>query len=102
MTEKGLEVVEGAAAVPARPYVGTHVVERQRVDPLAVGRTEDVQFEAPRSKEAAMAMDALFRGGVSAMVGGKVRAVRLMAAITLEPGTPMLSKVIVVEPFATV
>jgi len=58
-----------------------------------------VQFEATRAKEAAMTMGALFRGGVSGMVGGKVRAVRLLAAITLESGTPMVSKVLGIVPF---
>ena len=70
------------------------------MDPLAAGRTDGVQFEAPRAKETAMAMGAQFGGGVSGRVGGKVRAVRLLAAITLEAGTPMMTKVLGLEPFA--
>ena len=70
------------------------------MNPLAAGRTDGVQFEAPRAKETAMAMGAQFGGGVSGRVGGKVRAVRLLAAITLEAGTPMMTKVLGLEPFA--
>ena len=70
------------------------------MDPLTAGRTDGVQFEAPRTKETAMTMGAQFGGGVSGMVGGKVRAVRLLAAITLEAGTPMVTKVLGLEPFA--
>ena len=43
---------------------------------------------------------AQFGGGVSGRVGGKVQAVRLLAAITLEAGTPMMTKVLGLEPFA--
>ena len=80
--------------------MGTHVVEGQRVDPLAAGRTDGVQFEAPRAKETAMAMGAQFGGGVSDRVGGKVRAVRLLATVTLETGTPMMPKVPGLVPLA--
>ena len=67
---------------------------------MAAGRTNGVQFEAPRAKETAMAIGALFGGGVSGMVGGKVRTVRLLATVTLESGTPMVSKVLGLVPFA--
>ena len=100
VTEKGLVVLEGASAVPAAPLLGTHVVEGHRVNPLAAGRTDGVQFEAPRAKETAMAMGAQFGGGVSGMEGGKVRTVRLLATVTLESGTPMMFKVLGVVPFA--
>ena len=70
------------------------------MNPRAAGRPDGVQFEAPRAKETAMAMGAQFGGGVSGRVGGKVRAVRLLAAITPEAGTPMMTKVLGLEPFA--
>ena len=70
------------------------------MDPLTAGRTDGVQFEATRAKETAMAMGALLRGGVSGMVGGKVRAVRLLAAITIESRTSMVSKVLGIVLFA--
>ena len=70
------------------------------MDPVATGRTDGVQFEAPRTKETAMTMGAQFVGGVSGRVGDKVRAVRLLAAITLEAGTPMMTKVPGLVPFA--
>ena len=70
------------------------------MDPLAAGRTDGVQFEAPRTKETAMAMGAQFGGGVSGRVGGKVRAVRLLATVTFEAGTPMMPKVPGLVPFA--
>ena len=72
------------------------------MDPLTAGRTDGVQFEATKAKEAAMTMETLFGGGVSGMVGGKVRAVHLLAAITLESGTPVVSKVLGLVPFAAI
>ena len=67
---------------------------------MSAGRREGVQFESPRAKETAMPMGAQFGGGVSGRVGGKVRAVRLLATITLETGTPMMLKVLGLVPFA--
>ena len=70
------------------------------MDPLTAGRTNGVQFKAPRTKETAMAMGAQFGGGVSGRVGDKVQAVRLLATITLEARTPMMLKVPGLVPFA--
>ena len=44
VTEKGLEVMECASAVPETPQLATDVVEGQRVDPLTGRRMEGVQF----------------------------------------------------------
>ena len=97
-----LELLEAASAVPARPYLGTHVTEGQRVDSLAAAGTDGMQFQAPRTKEMTMTPGAQFGGVVSGMVGGKVRTVRLLATITLEAGTAMMLKVPVLEPFSAV
>ena len=70
------------------------------MNPRAAGRTDGVQFEAPRAKETTMAMGAQFGGGVSGRVSGKVRAVRLLATVTLETGTSMMTKVLGLVPFA--
>ena len=59
-----------------------------------------MQFEAPRAKETAVTMGTQFGGGVSGRVGGKVRAVRLLATVTLEAGAPMMLKVPGLVPFA--
>ena len=67
---------------------------------MTAGRTNGVRFKAPRTKETAMAMGAQFGGNVSGRVGDKVRAVCLLATITLEARTPMMLKVPGLVPFA--
>ena len=61
-----------------------------------------MKFDASGTKKTAMTMRAFFRGGFFGLNGGKGRAISLLATITFEAGTSMMSKVVGVEPFATI